>query len=108
MSRRLLIAVAAVAALGSAAAVPASAAYVLSGKTEFGNAPLVQLTMHDCSVYLGDRLVSPVEYAKYLKAHPGYAEKVAGAHRLNLSTVNSFSLNGTRKSLSSPYFNACR
>ncbi len=76
MTRNLVLATAALAAVGwMAASSPTSAGYVLSGLKEYSNAPIRALTAKDCrAVYNGEvRLVSQEAFAKYLAKHPGEA-----------------------------------
>ena len=75
MSRNLILATAALAVVGWAAAtIPADAGYVLSGLKEYGNAPMKQVSPSDFrAVYHGQaRLVSSTEFAKFLAKHPDY------------------------------------
>ena len=110
MTRKLVVAAAALAAVGFVVATSsADARYVLSGKSEYGNAAGVQLTARDCAAYLGDRLVTASEYAKYVNAHPGYDAKVIPARRHPdfSSTADALS-NGSRREGGISYSNSCR
>lgn len=113
MTRKFIIATAALAALGFlAASGSADARYVLSGKKEYANAPMVRLTtqpQRDCAAYLGYRLVTPVAYAKYVKNHPGYDAKVFPVRRRpDFSSTSGGMYSGIRKSLPAPYSDCSR
>ena len=88
MTRNLVLATAALAVVGWAAAtIPADAGYVLSGLKEYGNAPTKQLAPSDArAVYQGQvRLVSSTEFAKFLSKHPDYQYMVP-PRRHNISS----------------------
>lgn len=91
MTRNLVLATAALAAVGFlVASSPTNAHYVLSGLKEYANAPPRALTMKDCrAIYDGQvRLVSGEAFAKYLAKHPGEViPSVPRRHTLGLSQV---------------------
>jgi hypothetical protein len=110
MTRKLVIAAAALAAAGFVVATgSADARYVLSGKTEYANAPGIQLTARDCAAYLGDRLVTSSEYAKYVTAHPGYDSKpIPARRRPDFSTTADAVYSGGHRGIGFTFTNACR
>ena len=77
MTRKFILATAAFAIVGALLAPgTADARYVKSGKTEYANAPVKELSMKDCRViYHGKmRAVSAEAFAKYLAKHPEMGE----------------------------------
>lgn len=109
MTRKLALATAVLAAVGFvAAASSADARYVNSGKSEYGNAPGVQLTARDCHAYLGDRLVTAVEYAKYVQAHPGYDQKAIPVRRRPDLSSTADVFFGGHKEIGFSFSNRCR
>jgi hypothetical protein len=112
MTRKFLVATAGLAALGLVAVTgSADARYVLSGKKEFGTAPMVHMTLpRDCAAYLGYRLVTPVAFAKYVKAHPGYetSRVIHVRHRPDFSSIAGTTYSGRRNSFAAPYSDCSR